>query len=240
MFFAPFLILYAIIFFLILAFLFVLLEIGVIKHAFLMVGLPPEMAFLALFASLIGSYINIPLTKIASGRPYPQEIVDSFGMRYRLPMRYAGATTTLAINVGGALVPVLISLYALLKQPAAILPAAIGVAIVALVVNRCARPVPGLGIATPMFIPPVVAALVAVGLTDVEPEVGLKVPVTPEMVTVVAPCTAQLKMDDPPGAMVEGVATNDRTVTGVAAMIFTSVVALADRLSVLVTVNLKT
>ncbi|MGD0288161.1 MAG: DUF1614 domain-containing protein [Candidatus Binataceae bacterium] len=165
MFFAPFLILYAIIFFLILAFLFVLLEIGVIKHAFLMVGLPPEMAFLALFASLIGSYINIPLTKIASGRPYPQEIVDSFGMRYRLPMRYAGATTTLAINVGGALVPVLISLYALLKQPAAILPAAIGVAIVALVVNRCARPVPGLGIATPMFIPPVVAALVAVGLT---------------------------------------------------------------------------
>jgi uncharacterized membrane protein len=143
----------------------VLLEIGVIKHAFLMVGLPPEMAFFALFASLIGSYINIPLTKIASGPPYPQEIVDSFGMRYRLPMRYAGATTTLVINVGGALVPVVISLYALLKQPAAILPAAIGVAIVALVVNRCARPVPGLGIATPMFIPPVVAALVALGLT---------------------------------------------------------------------------
>jgi uncharacterized membrane protein len=123
------------------------------------------MAFFALFASLIGSYINIPLTKIASGPPYPQEIVDSFGMRYRLPMRYAGATTTLVINVGGALVPVVISLYALLKQPAAILPAAIGVAIVALVVNRCARPVPGLGIATPMFIPPVVAALVALGLT---------------------------------------------------------------------------
>src|ERR1019366_6275556 len=97
MFFAPFIIIYAIIFFLILAFLFVLLEIGVIKHAFLMVGLPPEMAFFALFASLIGSYINTPWTKIASGPPYPQEIVDSFGMRYRLPMRYAGATTTLVI-----------------------------------------------------------------------------------------------------------------------------------------------
>jgi uncharacterized membrane protein len=165
MFFAPFIILYAIVFFFILAFLFVLLEIGVIQHAFLAIGLPPEMAFLALFASLIGSYINIPLTKIASGPTHPQELVSSFGVRYRLPMRYAGATTTLAINVGGALVPVLISIYVLMMQPVAILPAVIGVAIVALVVNRFARPVPGLGIAIPMFIPPIVAALVAIGLT---------------------------------------------------------------------------
>jgi uncharacterized membrane protein len=165
MFFAPFIILYGIVFFMILAFLFVLLEIGVIRYAFLMIGLPPETAFLALFASLIGSYINIPLTRIASCPPHPQEIVNSFGVRYRLPMRYAGATTTLAINVGGALVPVLISFYVLLIQPAAILPAVVGVAIVATVVNRYARPVPGMGIATPMFIPPIVAALVAIGLT---------------------------------------------------------------------------
>ena len=165
MFFAPFIILYAIIFFVALTFLFVMIEIGLIHHAFLMVGLPPEMAFLALFASLVGSYINIPLTKIASGPPHPQELVSSFGLRYRLPMRYAGAMTTLAINVGGALMPVLISLYVLLIQPTAILPGAIGVAIVAAVVNRYARPVPGMGIATPMFIPPIVAALVALGLT---------------------------------------------------------------------------
>lgn len=165
MFFAPFIIIYTIVFFLILAFLFVLLEIGVIRHAFLMIGLPPEAAFLALFASLVGSYVNIPLTKIASGPTHPQEIVDRFGVRYRLPTRYAGADTILAINVGGALVPVLVSLYVLINQPAAILPAALGVAIVALVVNRWARPVPGLGIATPMFIPPIIAALVAVGLT---------------------------------------------------------------------------
>ncbi len=165
MFFAPFIVVYGIIFFFILAFLFLLLAIGVIRHAFLLVGLPPEMAFLALFASLIGSYINIPLTKIAGGAPHPQEIVDSFGVRYRVPIRYAGRGTTVAINVGGALVPVLISLYILVTQPAVILTAAIGVAVVALVVNRYARPVRGMGIATPMFIPPIVAALVALGLT---------------------------------------------------------------------------
>lgn len=165
MFFAPFVVLYAIIFFGILAFLFVLLEIGVINHAFLAVGLPPELAFMALFASLIGSYINIPLTKIASGPPHPYATVDSFGVRYRLPRRYTTAMTTVAINVGGAVVPILISLYVLFREPITILPAAAGVAIVAVVVNRYARPVPGMGIATPMFIPPAVAALVAIFLT---------------------------------------------------------------------------
>lgn len=165
MFFAPFIVLYAIIFFFGLAFVFLLIEIGIIHHAFVMLGLPPEMAFLALFGSLLGSYINIPVTRVESGSVFPEEVVTHFGVRYRLPMRYAGATTTIAINVGGALVPVLISAYVLFMQPSALLPAAIAAAIVALVVNRFARPVPGMGIATPMLIPPIVAALAAIGLT---------------------------------------------------------------------------
>jgi uncharacterized membrane protein len=161
MFFGPFLVLYAIVFFFVLAFLFVLLEIGVIHYAFQMVGLPPELAFMALFASLIGSYINIPITRMQSGPVHPVRVVNSFGVRYRVPTRYAGDSTVVAINVGGAVVPVLISIYVLALHPAAILPALMGVIAVALVVNRFARPVPGLGIATPMFVPPVVAALAA-------------------------------------------------------------------------------
>jgi uncharacterized membrane protein len=58
-------------------------------------------------------------------------------------------------------VPVLISLYVLAHQMSAIMPSAIGVAVVATVVHRWARPVRGLGIAIPMFIPPVVAAITA-------------------------------------------------------------------------------
>jgi uncharacterized membrane protein len=167
MFFAPFIILYAIIFFVVLAFLFILLEIGVIHHAFLMIGLPPELAFMALFAALVGSYINIPLTRIESAPSHPAEVVNSFGVRYRVPMRYAGTSTILAINVGGAIVPILVSLYVMFVQTTAIVPAVIGVAIVAMVVHRFARPVPGMGIATPMFIPPIVAALTALVLTGI-------------------------------------------------------------------------
>jgi uncharacterized membrane protein len=161
MFLAPFLILYALVFFFLLAFLFVLVEIGVIRYAFDTIGLPPELALLALFASLIGSYINIPIAKISGGAPHTADLVNSFGVRYRVPVRYADGETTLAVNVGGAIVPVLISLYVLAHHPGALLPALIGVAIVSMVVHRWARPVPGLGIATPMFVPPIVAALSA-------------------------------------------------------------------------------
>jgi uncharacterized membrane protein len=162
MFFAPFVILYGILLFLLLGVVFFLFAIGVIHYAFTMLGLPPQLAFFALLASLIGSYINIPLTRVESGRIHHERVVNSFGVRYRIPTRYAGGgTTTIAINFGGAIVPILISLYVLRAQPGAIAPAIIGIAIVSLVIHRFARPIPGLGIATPMFIPPIVAALTA-------------------------------------------------------------------------------
>ncbi len=160
MFFAPFVFLWVIIFFIVLGFLFALIEIGVINYAFQMIGLPPEAAFLALLASLIGSYVNLPITRIETGAMHPGPIVQIYGVRYRVPVRYAGTSTVVAINVGGAIVPLVISLYVLGHWPSVLPAALIGVAIVALVVYRFARPVPGLGIATPMLIPPIVAALV--------------------------------------------------------------------------------
>jgi uncharacterized membrane protein len=156
--FAPFLIFYAIVFFLVLAFFFVLLEIHVINYAFVALGLPPELAFTALLVSLVGSYFNIPITRVATGSSHPAEVVRSFGVRYRVPTRYSTGSTIIAVNVGGAIVPVLISLYLLAQMPAIILPALIGVAIVTAIVHRFAMPVPGMGIATPMLIPPLVAA----------------------------------------------------------------------------------
>ena len=159
MFFAPFLAFYAIVFFFVLAFFFVLLEIHVINYAFVSLGLPPEFAFTALLVSLIGSYINIPITRVAGGQPHAAEVVRSFGIRYRVPTRYVTDSTIIAVNVGGAIFPVLISIYLLMQMPAIVVPALIGVVIVTAIVHRFAMPVPGMGIATPMLIPPIVAAL---------------------------------------------------------------------------------
>jgi len=162
MFFAPFLLLYTIIFFFVVAFLFVLLEIGVISYAFTALGLPPNAAFYALLASLFGSYINIPITRIEGGETHPVEVVSHFGMRYRVPLHLAsGRSTVVAINVGGAIVPLCICAWILAVHPEIVLAAIIATAIVTIVVHRSARPVPGVGIATPIFIPPIVAALTA-------------------------------------------------------------------------------
>jgi uncharacterized membrane protein len=161
-FFAPFLFLYALIFFGLLVFWFFLVWVGVISGVFQTLGLSPELAFVALLASLIGSYINIPVTEVESGgEPEPPILVKYYGIRYRLPARYRSNFTKIAVNVGGAIVPVVISAYVLSHWPQVIGRAVVGTAIVALVVHRFARPVPGLGIATPMFVPPVIAALCA-------------------------------------------------------------------------------
>jgi uncharacterized membrane protein len=160
MLFAPFVFIYVILFLGALLLVFTLIEINVIGYVFGALGLPPELAFLALLVSLIGSYVNIPLSQIEGGPIRPGAFVSRFGVRYRIPMRVAGQPTTIAINLGGAIVPILISAYVIAHQPSILISALIGTAMVAFVVNRFARPVPGLGIATPMFIPPIVAAIV--------------------------------------------------------------------------------
>jgi uncharacterized membrane protein len=158
MLFAPFLILYAILFFFGLALLFFLIEIHVISYAFQLLGLPPELAFFALLAALVGSYINIPITRIDSSFRHAPAVVSNFGIRYRVPTGYPSGSTVVAINVGGAVVPILISIYVLMHWPAIVPSALIATALVTLIVHRFARPIPGMGIATPMFIPPLVAA----------------------------------------------------------------------------------
>ncbi|HVB80328.1 MAG TPA: DUF1614 domain-containing protein [Candidatus Binataceae bacterium] len=162
MFFAPFLFLYAIIFFFALVVVFALLELGAIDYAFHALGLPPHAALWALIISLLGSYINIPVSRIESGgEPPSPDVVGYFGMRYRVPAHLAaGRSTVVAINVGGAIVPLCICAWILAAAPAVFLHAVLGTAIVTFIVHRAARPIPGVGIATPMFIPPIAAALV--------------------------------------------------------------------------------
>jgi uncharacterized membrane protein len=157
--FGPFLFIYVIFFVALLAFLFALIEIHVINYAFTLAGLPPGLAFLALLASLIGSYINLPIARLHGGTAHEAVVISHYGMRYRPPVRIWNGSTILAINVGGAVVPILISAYLLVHQPEIILQALLATAIVALVVNRSARPIRGIGIATPIFVPPIIAAL---------------------------------------------------------------------------------
>ena len=86
--------------------------------------------------------------------------VGYFGMRYVVPLVVDWPGTVIAVNVGGAVIPGLLSLYLLFKNDMWI-SGAIATAIVTAIVHMLAYPVEGVGIAVPVFVPPVVTALVA-------------------------------------------------------------------------------
>jgi uncharacterized membrane protein len=95
------------------------------------------------------------------------QVVDFFGMRYVIPSATRAAGTILAINVGGAIIPTLMSLY-LLVTHGLWAKGLVATAVVAFVIHWLADPVPGLGIAVPIFMPALVTAIVAALLSRQE------------------------------------------------------------------------
>ncbi|MGA3216913.1 MAG: DUF1614 domain-containing protein [Acidimicrobiales bacterium] len=79
----------------------------------------------------------------------------------RIPTVVHTGTTTVAVNVGGALIPSALAGY-LVVHDRIWLRALIAVAVVSVLVWLVARPVWGVGIVAPTFIPPIVAALAAI------------------------------------------------------------------------------
>jgi uncharacterized membrane protein len=150
-----------------------LIFLGAVGIAFEDVGFSPIVIALILIATLIGSYINIPIFKLKATIPMiKDEFVSFFGVVYRIPeVEYGETATTVAINMGGAVIPTLVSFYLLWKVPSTLSSAIIGVAIVAVVTHVVARPVKGVGITTPVFIPPLVAVLSAFILPSSSPKV---------------------------------------------------------------------
>jgi uncharacterized membrane protein len=119
-------------------FLAFVLPVRILAYAYRKIGVRPRYMFAVLLLTLLGSFINIPLFSMGS--------------------------MIVAINVGGALVPILLSLYLFVHQPlrGRML---VGTAIVAAIVHSLAQIVPGAGIAVPMLVPPLAAAGVSLLLS---------------------------------------------------------------------------
>lgn len=157
LYFFPFTVLFIVVFFLALVFLFIFIQVGLIGYAYERIGISAHLIFPLLLLSLLGSAINIPVTQISGGPVVSQQVVDFFGVRYVIPSIGHREQTVIAVNVGGAVVPTLISLY-LLFTTGLFVRGLLGVALVSAIVHRLARPVPGVGIAVPLFVPPLLAA----------------------------------------------------------------------------------
>lgn len=124
-----------------------------------------ELALLAILGlSLLGSYVNIPVAYLPAHPVISADEIRFFGMTYVIPVVRQTRATVLAVNLGGAVIPVMLSLYLVVKHELYVL-GAIATACVAAVCHFLARPVPGFGIALPIFVPASATAIIALALT---------------------------------------------------------------------------
>jgi len=137
----------------------ILIQLRILRYAYMKLGVGPGVALLLLFGSLIGSYFNIPITILPGPPARSGQIVEFFGMQYIVPVvTYPG--TVIAVNVGGAVIPTAMSTYLVIRYQLWV-KAAIAVGVIAFVIHSMATPVHGIGIAVPVFAPVVTTAILA-------------------------------------------------------------------------------
>jgi uncharacterized membrane protein len=143
-----------------LALLLILVQIRVLRYAYMRLGMSSGATFFLLFASLFGSYINIPIAALGQETMVTEREVTYFGMRYIVPVMVDSPGVILAVNVGGAVIPTLLSIYLLTKNRLWE-RGLVAIICVALICHGLAQPIRGVGIALPIFVPPLVAAFTA-------------------------------------------------------------------------------
>jgi uncharacterized membrane protein len=140
--------------------LIILIQLRILRYAYMKLGVGPGVALLLLFGSLIGSYFNIPITVLPGVPVRSGQVVDFFGMQYVVPLVVQWPGTVLAVNVGGAVIPTIMSTYLVLRYHLW-LKATIAIVVIAFIIHSMATPVHGIGIAVPVFAPVVVTAILA-------------------------------------------------------------------------------
>jgi uncharacterized membrane protein len=142
----------------------VFIEVRAVRYAYLRLGISSRAAMLLLLASLFGSYINIPITQLSARAVRSGQVITFYGMQYVIPSVTHWPGTVIAVNVGGAVIPTVLSLY-LLARYRIWWRGLVATAVVAAVCHYLAYPVAGLGIAIPPFVPPIAATVAALVLS---------------------------------------------------------------------------
>ncbi len=135
----------------------------------LAIGLPAYIVFLIFLLSLVGSNINIPLFYMKSYRPIiTARVVRMYFWDFVIPeVDWKEQKTLISVNLGGCVIPVILSLYLILYIIVnqlgiyALIMWLIALIINSLLIYSVARPVEGVGIVTPALLPPLFTVLVS-------------------------------------------------------------------------------
>src|SRR5258708_37778336 len=125
----------------------------VLQFASSKLGIAPGYFFTWLSLSLAGSYVNLPIMRFAPEQMTRLEEIPFYGVPYVIPTVEPWPGTILAVNVGGAVIPILLA-FVLIAKNNLYKNAVWGVLVVSLACYLLAEPVPGLGIAIPASSPP--------------------------------------------------------------------------------------
>lgn len=139
-------------------------QVGILTVAFEKLGLSTHSAFVLLFASLFGSAINLPLMKVSAERPSLEGMPEQLREAIAPALRKFQGKTTIAVNVGGCLIPLVFSYYLIHFNRIEPFKIILATLIVTAVSRWASRPVPGVGIGMPIFIAPITAAITALGI----------------------------------------------------------------------------
>jgi uncharacterized membrane protein len=134
----------------------ILIQIEALRYVYTRLGISSNAALLLLLASLAGSYVNIPVAQLSEREIISGQEISFYGMHYVVPVAVDWPGTVIAVNVGGAIIPTLLSLYLLVRNQFWI-TGLLATACVTIVCYLLAHPVPGVGIAVPIFAPPIAA-----------------------------------------------------------------------------------
>jgi uncharacterized membrane protein len=148
---------------LVMALLLVTAQAGLVSIAFHRLGLSPGSALTLLLASLLGSVLNLPLFWLRSRTlPIQSMLPPPLDALWRLRRWEHEGRTIVALNVGGGLIPVLFCAYLFAYHTLPLSEAALAIGAVTAVSYYFSKPVFGVGIAMPVLIAPMAAALFAV------------------------------------------------------------------------------
>ena len=147
-----------------------LVFLGFVGKAFTQLGFTWYEALAIVLLMLFGSFADIPLYTIRRDmiRAVPGEFSDGSAAHPWAPEPVWD--TVISLNLGGAVIPLLVSAYllysAMTKLETAILgPVCAGIVIVAIIAYVATRLVPGYGIRAPLFMPGLAAILCGLLLT---------------------------------------------------------------------------
>ena len=167
MFFLPIGCLIFLFFILLLPILFILGYFHIVTIGFEKLGISPELTIFLLLAILIGSTINIPIGK---KKVFIREKRMFFGF-FKVRQPQVQGT---AINLGGAVIPILLSFYFLYLSWQAgfnLEPVLIATVLMVIISKGLAKIIPSKGISLSALVPPVFAAVFALMLAPDFPAV---------------------------------------------------------------------